>query len=91
MSTYQFFIILHGLKDVLVWLIPLVVAIILCLTALAISARWFKERRSSANGVSGLAARVEEIESRLTAIERREAIGSNPETQAPSRESESGQ
>ncbi|HUX20611.1 MAG TPA: hypothetical protein VMW69_05175 [Spirochaetia bacterium] len=78
MSTYQFFIILHGLKDVLVWLVPLLVAVIFCATALAISTRWMRQRKSTTTGFDRLEKRVDELEARLAALDRSTDAGNSP-------------
>ena len=75
MSTYQFFIILHGLKDVLVWLVPLLVGVLFAVTALVISTRWLKQRRSAAVDLARIDERLDEIESRLTSVERSVSAG----------------
>lgn len=84
MSTYQFFIILHGLKDVLVWLVPLLIAILLCVTAIIIAFRWIRARRAGAEGIAALSARVNELENRLTVLETRDegAVGRAGEGEA---------
>lgn len=75
MSMYQFFVMVHGLKDVLVWLVPLVVAVLLCVTALVISSRWIRERKMSSGMLSHLLERIETMESRLEALERMSSYG----------------
>lgn len=73
MSTYQLFIVLHGLKDVLVWLVPLLIAVLFSVTAFVISSRWIRERRTRSASLAELLARVEGIETRIANLETTDA------------------
>lgn len=69
MSLYRLFIVLHALDGVLVWLVPLLIAILLCGTALLITARRFRARREQTGPVSELVRRIEALESRIDSLE----------------------
>lgn len=69
MSTYQLFIILHSLKDVLVWLVPLLIAILFSVTAFVISSRWIRERKKGTDRFGELFSRIEVIERRIAEFE----------------------
>ena len=71
MSAYELAISLHALKGLMLWLVPVFVAAMACLTVYLSVRRWLLHMHGQPPELERLRKRIEQLEERLEALEKK--------------------
>ncbi len=71
MSPYELAIYLHGVKSLILWLVPVLVAAVVCLTAYLVVRRWLQYAHGQPPELAQLRKRIDDLEARLNALEKK--------------------
>jgi len=71
MSAYELAIYLHALKNLILWLVPVLIAVVVCLTAYCAVRRWLQYRHGQPPELEQLRKRIEHLEERLELLEKK--------------------
>ncbi len=71
MSAYELAISLHALKSLILWLVPVIIAVVVCLTAYLVVRRWLQHIHGQPPELEQLRKRIERLEERLEVLEKK--------------------
>lgn len=71
MTAYEFAIYLHNIKDLILWLVPVLVAAVVCVTAFFVVRRWLQYSHGNPPELEQLRKRINRLEERIDLLEKK--------------------